>query len=362
MATSVNLGYCPWLAGSTFSDVIGRADIDSTTFGPQTMGGVLAGGIGDLAVVTVSGMNINASPGTAIVPNSSGSGQYRVFNPTAATLTVPTAPVSPNSRIDLICVTVVDNGNSTSYSEVQLVTGTPGTSPSAPSLPTNSIPLAQVLVGSGVSTINQSNITDTRTWTSEAGGVINCPNMSSLPTGDIGTIGFDMVNTRYFQLASTGAKPFKTKPFSPAHLIGNTAATLTGNTGSGGTLTTLVFGSQSMSTSVTCDGITDLEITTHWSGISMATPTATEVQFAIFIDSTQLDLITLEVGATSQTWPYAGGTNIYTTSAAAGDTPSAAAHTITWRAVANQQSAAESLSIVAGTGHLAYLRVVPVSL
>jgi|SRR5579859_903670 len=361
MPSSVNLGYCPWLAGSTFTDAIGRADIDSTTYGPQTMGGVLATGVGDMAVVAFSGMTIQVNPGTAIVPNSSGSGQYRVYNPTAASLTVSTAPSSPNSRIDLVCATVVDNGNSSSFSEVQIIAGVASTSPVAPALPTNSIALAQVAVGSSVVSINQGNITDERIWTAEAGGVIVCPNMASLPAGDTGTVGFDVVNGRYFYLSPTGAKPFKVMPFTPALIVGNAAASLTGIVGGSGSLTTITFGSTPMSASVTTDGSTDLEITIHWVGISMATPTPTEVQFAIYIDSTQVDLINLQVGTNSSTYAYAGGTNTYTTSAAAGDTPSAATHTITWKALAFQQSVSEPVVVAAGTGHLAYLKVRPVT-
>jgi hypothetical protein len=313
-----------------------------------------------MAVLAFSGMTIQVSPGTAIIPNGSGSGQYRVFNPTAASLTVSTAPSSPNSRIDLVCATVVDNGNSSSFSEVQIIAGTPATSPSAPALPTNSIALAQVFVGSSVVTINQGNITDERIWTAEAGGVIVCPNMASLQPGDTGTLGFDVTNNRYFMLTATGAKPFRAMPFVPAHVVGSAAASLTGVVGGSGALSTIVFGSQSMSASVTTDGATDLRITTHWAGMSMATPTPTLVQFGIFLDSTQIDLLEILIGTTSQTYPVAGNTSIYTTSAGAGDTPSAAAHTITWRALANQQSVSETVSVVAGSGQHAYMRVEPV--
>jgi hypothetical protein len=364
MATSVNLGYCPWLAGSTFTDAIGRADIDATTYGTQTMGGVLATGTGDLEVVSYSGMSIQVLVGTAVVPNAAGSGQYRVFNPTTATLVVPTAPSSPNSRIDLICATVVDNGNSTSYCEVQLVEGTASSSPAAPATPSDSVALAQVAVGSGVTTILQSNITDERVWTALAGGVIVCPNMSSLPTGDAGTVGYDVVNNRYFMLTAAGAKPFKVMGWTPTQVVGSSAATLTGVVGSSGSLVTVTFGATSMSASITTDGTTDIEITIHWLGLSMVTPTPTEVQFAIYIDSTQLDMIETSAGMVSGiTWAYNGGTSIYTTSAAAGDTPSAGNHTITWKALAFQQTpTSENVSVVANSGHLAYLRVQPVTL
>lgn len=362
MATSINLGYCEWLAGSSFSDSIGRADIAGVTYLGASRGGVLPTGTGDLQITASSGMTIGVAAGTAIVPNTAGSGSYRVVSPIAGTLTVPTAPSSPNSRIDLICATVVDNGNSTSFAELQLITGTASTSPSAPSLPTNSIALAQVAVGSGVVSITSGNITDERIWTAEAGGIINCPSMSSLPAGDTGVIGFDVVNGRYFQLTAAGARPFKVMPFPAAQVVGSAAATLTGNVGSGGTMATVVFGSTSMSATVNCDGSTDLVITIHWAGLSMATPTPTQVQMAIYLDSTQLDLIEVGAGMTSATFGYNGATTTYTTSAAAGDTPSAGSHTITWKALAFQQSTAEPVTVIANTGHLGYLRVQPVTL
>jgi hypothetical protein len=186
--------------------------------------------------------------------------------------------------------------------------------------------------------------------------------MSSLPAGDTGVIGFDVVNGRYFQLTAAGARPFKVMPFPAAQVVGSAAATLTGNVGSGGTMATVVFGSTSMSATVNCDGSTDLVITIHWAGLSMATPTPTQVQMAIYLDSTQLDLIEVGAGMTSATFGYNGATTTYTTSAAAGDTPSAGSHTITWKALAFQQSTAEPVTVIANTGHLGYLRVQPVTL
>jgi hypothetical protein len=367
VATSINLGYCPWLAGSTFSDTIGRSDVASMAYLGASRGGVLATGTGNISVVAASGMNITVNPGTAIVPNSGGSGSYRVFNPTAGTLTVPTAPVSPNNRIDLICVTVVDNGNATSFGELQLVTGTPAVTPSAPALPTNSIALATIFVGFGVVSIVAGNITDQRIWTAAPGGVINCPNMSSLPTGDDrGTIGYDTVNQRYFRLSSSGAKPFSVLSFPAAHQVGTTIGTLPGHAGSGGAFSTLVFGPVTMSTTVACDGVSDLLITANWAGFAMTTPVNSIVTFGFFLDGSQLCEWDCVLGTAISTGSISnmgqGGTSTYITSTGGGDRPAAGSHTVTWQGKVNYQSTSQTVSLIASSSQKAFFRTQQVSL
>ena len=90
-------------------------------------------------------------------------GVYQAYNNANAVLTISAAnPTNP--RIDLICITVSDAFYTgvTNTVAFQVVAGTPAVTPTVPSVPTNSIALAQVLVGAGVTTITNANITDRR--------------------------------------------------------------------------------------------------------------------------------------------------------------------------------------------------------
>ena len=119
----------------------------------QVGGGVFPGG-GAMAVSAGSGMAVIVAAGLCCVPNSTSAlqGGYITGTMTSASLTLAAADAS-NYRIDLICVTVTDLGTASSNAVAQVVTGTPASSPSAPSLPGNSIALAQVLVPPGSSSV-----------------------------------------------------------------------------------------------------------------------------------------------------------------------------------------------------------------
>lgn len=123
---------------------------------------------GDLVVSASSpaAMSVSIAAGwAAIVGNyTTNMGTYMVYNDGATTATIATADAT-NPRIDLVCVTVSDAAYSGSLNTVafNVVTGTPAVSPSVPATPTNSIALARVAVGAGVTTIVSGNITDVRT-------------------------------------------------------------------------------------------------------------------------------------------------------------------------------------------------------
>jgi hypothetical protein len=90
-------------------------------------------------------------------------GAYVVFNDANNVLTVTTAnPTNP--RIDRVVVTVQDAYYSGAFNDVifQVIAGTPAGSPTAPATPLNSISLATIAVGAGVTSILNANITDTR--------------------------------------------------------------------------------------------------------------------------------------------------------------------------------------------------------
>ena len=122
-------------------------------------------------------MSINIAAGWAAVvgtiqPNM---GTYVAYNDGTVNIAITTAnPTNP--RIDLVCLTVQDSYYTGSADDVilQVIAGTPASSPSVPTLPANSISLATVAVAAGALSITSGNITDTRVSVT-----------TNLPIGDI---------------------------------------------------------------------------------------------------------------------------------------------------------------------------------
>jgi hypothetical protein len=113
-------------------------------------------------------MSVQVALGYAAIVGTTQSnmGVYTAFNDGAATATVTTANPS-NPRIDRVCLTVSDAFYTGALNTVSInvVAGTPAASPVAPATPANSISLATILVGTGVTSILNANITDTRVET-----------------------------------------------------------------------------------------------------------------------------------------------------------------------------------------------------
>lgn len=124
----------------------------------------------DLAVSQSSppAMTVSIAAGWAVIVGdyTSNMGAYSVFNDAAVAGTI-TAADPTNPRIDRVCLTINDAAytGATNNVVVSVVAGTPAGSPVAPATPTNSISLATVAVGAGVTTIVTANITDTRVRT-----------------------------------------------------------------------------------------------------------------------------------------------------------------------------------------------------
>ena len=153
---------------------------NGTASANQTGGGVFPGG-GAMAVTAGSGMAVVVAAGLCCVPNDLAiQGGYLTGTMTSASLTLAAAD-SSLYRIDLICVTVNDTGFPSSDAVVQVVTGTPAASPSAPSLPADSIPLAQVLLPPGSSSVTSGNVTDLRAYVVAPGGVLPISASSAAP-------------------------------------------------------------------------------------------------------------------------------------------------------------------------------------
>jgi hypothetical protein len=363
MVTSVNLGYCPWLAGATWNDQIGRLDVGAETFNGATRGGVLQSVTQPLEVLAYSGMQIQVNPGGCVIPSTAGptNGAYRLWNPSVQTLTVATAPTTPNTRIDLVVANVTDNGNNTSFAQLELVTGTAGNPGTQPATPVNCILLAVINVGSGVTSIVQGVITDSRIYTVNAGGVLPYAKAGG-GSGYNGLVAYDAASNSFYHWSATGVAPMHLMPFQPSQVVGTANATVAANTGSTTTYATLVFGSTTMSATVTLDGLTDVQVTMHWCGYYMTTATTGQLLMGTFIDATQLDEIDLAEWLTMPSGvSVCGGTSIYTTSSAAGDTPSAGAHTFTWKASNLNQTVSSVANVRATATRVAYLRVQPVT-
>src|SRR3954465_15389352 len=98
-------------------------------------------------------------------------GMYPLVLTTGAVLDVPTAPTPPNSRRDRVVAQVVDIGTSGTTYQIRVITGTAGNSPTAPAVPDTALNLGQFLVGTGVTSIVNANITDERVFTVGLGGV-----------------------------------------------------------------------------------------------------------------------------------------------------------------------------------------------
>jgi hypothetical protein len=112
-----------------------------------------------------AGMSVRVASGWAAVVGTTQAnmGVYTFYNDATVTLTITTADPT-NPRIDRIVATVRDAYYSGAFNDViyQVLPGTPAGSPTAPAIPDNSISLATIAVGAGVTQINAANITDTR--------------------------------------------------------------------------------------------------------------------------------------------------------------------------------------------------------
>lgn len=164
-----------------------------------TLAGLIAGSQGSASLQTRGGVNPvlgnrlavaqTGSPsmavlvrlGIGVVPGTEGAkqGGYGVGNDGDVTLAIAAAHATL-SRIDIVIFRVRDSfySGGVDSAVLEVVTGTPAGSPSAPATPANSLLLANVAVGPAVSSIVNANITDKRTFLAAAGGVIVCTSTS----------------------------------------------------------------------------------------------------------------------------------------------------------------------------------------
>jgi hypothetical protein len=154
---------------------------------------------GDLAVnqAGTPSMSLVVSAGSAYINGTTTStqGAYFFYNDAAYTVgPLATAPTS-NTRIDLIIARINDAqyAGSTNSATIEVVTGTAAASPVAPSAPASSLILAQVLVGTNVTSILNASITDKRTRAARQDAYF----VSDATTSDTATIGVLASQTGY---------------------------------------------------------------------------------------------------------------------------------------------------------------------
>jgi hypothetical protein len=126
--------------------IIGSSSLAVTQSGTPGMSVVIASGWAAIVGTTQSNMGV-----------------YTAYNDAAATAAITTANAT-NPRIDLVCLTVNDSyyTGSTNNVVINVVAGTPASSPTVPATPANSIALARVAVAANATSIVNANITDVR--------------------------------------------------------------------------------------------------------------------------------------------------------------------------------------------------------
>lgn len=143
-------------------------------------------------------MTVITEPGICCIPGSESGAQanYWACNDAAVTLSITAAHASL-PRIDIVVVNIRDTFYSgvNNDSQLQVIAGTPASSPVPPSAPANSITICQVAVGAAVTSIVDANITDLRFYLAATGGVINARTDAARPASteiNVGQLAYSM--------------------------------------------------------------------------------------------------------------------------------------------------------------------------
>ena len=112
-------------------------------------------------------MSVDIAAGWGLVQGdqATSQGHYPIYNDDAVNKAIAASDPT-HDRIDRVVAQIKDStdiGGVDDEWELQVLTGTPAGSPSAPALPDDALDLALVDVGAGVTTIVDANITDQRT-------------------------------------------------------------------------------------------------------------------------------------------------------------------------------------------------------
>jgi hypothetical protein len=316
----------------------------------QVAGGVFPG-MGAMAVSVAGGMNIQVNAGYCCVPNSSSAlqGGYISGLMNAQTFTLTAASLT-NPRIDIVVANVADLGTDASAAYVQVIAGTPAPSPAVPAAPANSVTLAQVLVGSAVTSVTSANITDTRAYVVAPGGILPIATEAQAPAVPASQFMYNIASNQLVTGSGTAGVTGLPAilPWVPRIAV-KTSSTLA--TSGAGMLTSV------LSVTVPTDGLTDIEMYMKWGGVQGS---AQWITIGCYIDGTLADSVQVESLETTA-HPTAGGSVHFYTSSAQGNTPTNATHTVAMQFQAGGTGTSTSDGIVASSTSVTMLRVAPVS-
>lgn len=198
--TAVNPPFALQNAGATHTAENDRMMLSGLLAGARAAGSMVGRGgvtnMGNQLKVQAQGspaMAVDVLSGQAHIPGTLGGtqGVYACTNNGTVALSITTAHATL-PRIDIVVAKIEDTqyaGGVDAWS-LAVVAGTPAASPVAPTEPANCIRLANIAVGAGVTSIVNGNITDTRFYSSAAGGVILTtstarPAVTTLPNGQL---------------------------------------------------------------------------------------------------------------------------------------------------------------------------------
>lgn len=363
MATQVTTSLPMWLAGCTY-DGNGGNDLRNSGITPffydqgivsgggtiGLLGGVV-GGAG-LKVNAGTGMNVTVQAGSFVVPASGTptAGGYASTLSTTATLAVQTADPT-NPRIDIVVAFVSDVGSSASFGAVEIITGVAAPSPSAPSAPANSITIGQLTVPAAATSITSGMIADVRPFTTATGGILVAPKGSVV--GYTGQIAYDKPSGAFYHNDNTtNATQIHVLPWEPV-VTKLTAPVAVPNTQVEKTV---------MSTTITTDGYTDIEVFFKCpaiSSVAVHSGSIIRAEFRMYVDSNEIDTFySCEVNA--DTLWQGGVAWSYYTSPSTADTPSAGTHTV--KVTVQNTASTIAYDLQATTASNILLRVEPVAM
>lgn len=166
-------------------------------------GGVIIAPGDPLKALPGGAMVINVNSGQAVVSN------YTVTSDSISSVTLAGGGASARTDAIILRVRDLEAGDGSSYGAVEAVQGT---TTAWPPIPGNSVVLAYVNVGAGASSISGTDITDYRSITVSAGGII--PYAGIIAAGPVGILGDGQAvfDTQTNQLAIVKGGVFKLYP------------------------------------------------------------------------------------------------------------------------------------------------------
>jgi len=232
------------------------------------------------------GMSVIIASGWAAIVGTTQAnmGTYVAYNDAATVVAITTAnPTNP--RIDLVCATVQDAYYTGAQNNVifQVVVGTPAPSPVVPSLPANSIALAEVDVAAGALSITSGDITDLRVLvttnipeTGDITAVTAGTGLSGGGTSGSVTLAINTAVTADLTTAQTLTNKTLTTPTLTTPVINGGSINIGVNAQSGTTYTTVLADNGKIVTQSNASAIT----TTIAPNSSVAYPVGAQITFA----------------------------------------------------------------------------------